>query len=111
MQAKGTWQHLWLKKHLCNRHKILKPHASYVLTIDELNTFLSRMGSMKVPTYYGTSLAEHVVNKKLGSMKSHDYHMLMQQVCVRTYGSGAIDGHCDVYSCLPVSLFEGLEPL
>jgi len=27
-----------------------------------------------------TTLAKHVANKKLGSIKPHDYHMLMQQV-------------------------------
>jgi hypothetical protein len=35
---------------------------------------------MKLPTNYGASLAKHVVDKKLNSMKSRDYHMLMQQV-------------------------------
>jgi len=39
------------------------------------------MGAIKLPTDYGSSLAKHVVDKKLGSMKSHDYHMLMQQLC------------------------------
>ncbi len=47
---------------------------------DELNTFLSRLGSLKIPTYYGASLAKHVANKKLGSIKIHDYHLLMQQL-------------------------------
>jgi hypothetical protein len=35
---------------------------------------------MKLPIDYGASLGKHVVDKKLNSMKSHDYHMLMQQV-------------------------------
>jgi hypothetical protein len=35
---------------------------------------------MKLPTNYGASLAKHVAYNKLNSMKSHDYHMLMQQV-------------------------------
>ncbi len=51
-----------------------------MLKIDELNTFLSRLGSLKVPTYYGASLSKHVADKKLGSMKTHDYHLLMQQL-------------------------------
>jgi hypothetical protein len=38
------------------------------------------MGAIKLPTNYGSSLVKHVVDKKLGSMKSHDYHMLMQQL-------------------------------
>jgi hypothetical protein len=52
----------------------------------ELNTFLERMGAIKLPTNYGSSLVKHAVDKKLGSMKSHDYHMLMQQLlplCLR----------------------------
>jgi hypothetical protein len=66
--------------------KILKPQAPYVLTWDELNTFLSQLGSLKVPIDYGASLAKHVANKKLGSMKTHDYHLLMQKLlplCLR----------------------------
>jgi len=65
---------------------MLKPHASYVLIAKKLNIFLERMGAIKLPTNYGSSLAKHVADRKLGSMKSHDYHMLMQQLlplCVR----------------------------
>jgi len=80
MQAKGIWQHLWLRQHLNNQHKMLKSHASHVLTTDELEIFLSWLWSMKHPIDYGASLAKHVGDNKLGSMKSHDYHMLMQQV-------------------------------
>jgi hypothetical protein len=50
------------------------------LTLYELNTFLSRLGLLKVPIDYGASLPKHVVDKKLGSMKTHDYHLLMQQL-------------------------------
>ncbi len=56
---------------------MLKPHASCP---EELNTFLEKMGAIKFPTNYGSSLAKHVADMKLGSMKSHDYHMLMQQL-------------------------------
>jgi hypothetical protein len=62
-----------------NHSKILKPHASYVLIANGLNAFLSQVWSMKLPTHY-RALAKHVADEKLSSMKSHDYHMLMQQV-------------------------------
>jgi hypothetical protein len=65
---------------------MLKPHASYVLIAKELNIFLEKMGAIKLPTNYGSSLAKHMADKKLGSMKSHDCHMLMQQLlplCMR----------------------------
>ncbi len=80
MQVEGIQQHLWLRQHPNNQHKILKPHVPYVFTIDELDIFLLKIGSMKLPTNYTASLATHVANKKLNSMKSYDYHMLMQQV-------------------------------
>jgi hypothetical protein len=63
-----------------NHSKILKPHASSILIVDGLKTFLSQLWSMKLPTHYRASLVKHVADKKLGSMKSHDYHMLIQQV-------------------------------
>jgi hypothetical protein len=68
---------LWLKQHPNNQQKMLKPHASCP---EELNTFLKKMGAIKFPANYGSSLAKHLADMKLGSMKSHDYHMLMQQL-------------------------------
>jgi hypothetical protein len=48
-----------------------------VFTLDGLNTFLSRLRSFKLPIDYGAALVKHVVDKKFGSMKSHDYYMLL----------------------------------
>jgi hypothetical protein len=47
---------------------------------DGLNTILSQLWSMKLRTHRRASLAKLVANTKVGSMQSHDYHMLMQQV-------------------------------
>ncbi len=80
MEVEGICQHLWLSWHPHNQHKILKPQAPYMFTRDELNTFLSWMGSLKIFINYGASLTKHVANKKLGSIKTHDYHLLMQQL-------------------------------
>jgi hypothetical protein len=60
--------------------KIFKPIASYVLLPEELKTFLSRLKSLKVPSEYYDLTGRHIMEKKLGSMKSHDWHMLMQQL-------------------------------
>ncbi len=35
---------------------------------------------MKVPTDYCGAIGKHIMDKKLGSMKSHDWHALMQQL-------------------------------
>jgi hypothetical protein len=58
--------------------------------IHELNKFSSRFkGSLKVPMDYGASLLNDVVDKKLKSMKTQYYHLLMQQLLpLCLYGSG-----------------------
>ncbi len=48
MQVESIQQHLWLRLHSHNQHKILKPHVFRVLIVDELNILLSRMASMKL---------------------------------------------------------------
>jgi hypothetical protein len=77
MEAEGIQQHLWLRQHPNNAIKMVKPHASFVLRFNELHIFLSRFRSLKLPIDYGASIVKYVLDKKLGLMKSHDYHMLM----------------------------------
>ncbi len=60
--------------------KIFKPAAPYVLKPKDLQTFMNRLASLKVPTDYGGALGKHIMAKRLGSMKSHDWHILMQQL-------------------------------
>jgi hypothetical protein len=59
---------------------MLKPHASHVFIVKELKILLDRIGAIKFPTNYGSSLVKHMADMKMDSMKSHDYHMLMQQL-------------------------------
>ncbi len=40
---------------------------------------MGRLGALKVPSNYCSVLGKHVMDKKLGNMKSHDWHVLMQQ--------------------------------
>ncbi len=42
---------------------------------------MSRLGSLKVPSDYCGALGKHIMDRKLGLiMKSHDWHVLMQQL-------------------------------
>ncbi len=77
MEVCGVRPHLWLKRDPHNLGKIFKPIAPYVLTPEELKTFMSRLGSLKVPSYYCGALGKHIMDRKLGLMKSHHWHMLM----------------------------------
>lgn len=38
------------------------------------------MANLKLPSGYASSFKKHVVKGKLGAMKSHDYHVLFQQI-------------------------------
>jgi hypothetical protein len=48
-----------------------------VLKLEELKTFMGRLGALKVPSDYCNAVGKHVMDKKLGNMKSHDWHVLM----------------------------------
>jgi hypothetical protein len=75
MQIRGIWPHLRLTQHLNNHQKILKLATSCVFTSNELNIFLSRLSSLKFQQIMG-----HAINKKLVYVKTHDFHLLMQQL-------------------------------
>jgi hypothetical protein len=72
--------HLWVKRDPHNSSKIFKLVSPYVLTPKELKTFMSKLGSLKVPSNYCGALGKHIMDRKLGLMKSHDWHVLMQQL-------------------------------
>jgi hypothetical protein len=73
-------RHLWLTAHSERGGKLMKPHASYVLTPVEFELFAQTIESLKTPIAYSSSLGKHIRGKKFGSLKSHDYHVLMQQI-------------------------------
>lgn len=88
LQDRGIRSHLWLTVHQSRANVFLKYQAPYCCTEPEWQTFLSRLSSLRTPTNYASSFKRHVKDKKLafGSMKSHDYHVMMQQilpVCLR----------------------------
>jgi hypothetical protein len=53
---------------------------------------MNRLASLKVPIDYCGSLGKHIVDKKLGLMKSHDWHVLMQQLMPLAL-RGLMDAH------------------
>jgi hypothetical protein len=59
---------------------MMKPHVPYVLIAEEFEVFANRIESLKMPMGYSSSLGKHIRGRKFGSLKSHDYHVLMQQI-------------------------------
>jgi hypothetical protein len=58
----------------------LKPAADYVLSDAEFQQFCDCIESLKTPTGHSSAFGKHIRKKKLGGLKSHDYHVFMQQV-------------------------------
>lgn len=67
--------------------------APYVLSKEDRQLFLSTMKQMKIPTHYCSSLHSKISKGKLSGLKSHDYHVLMEDiipVCMRDVGDASM---------------------
>ena len=80
LQRRGIRRHLWLTPNPRRNGGMLKPMAPYVLTNDEFDAFANTLESLKPPTGLVSNMAQHIRKKKFGGLKSHDYHVLMQQL-------------------------------
>jgi hypothetical protein len=59
---------------------MLKPAAPYVLNDDEFKVFVNTIENLKTPSGHSSNLGKHIRSKKFGGLKSHDYHVFMQQL-------------------------------
>lgn len=62
------------------RGNYFKPHAPYVLNTSEAAQFLRSIRSIKVPTGYSSNMTKHVSEKNLQGLKSHDHHVILQDI-------------------------------
>jgi len=60
--------------------------------LDELKKFMTRLAFVKVPIDYCGALRKHIMEKKLASMKRHDWHIFMQQLMSLAL-RGLMNGH------------------
>ena len=59
---------------------MLKLAMPYVLTNAEFEIFANTLESLKISTGYLSTFGKHIEKKNFGVLKSHDYHVLMQQL-------------------------------
>ena len=79
MEDVGRMENLWLVQRP-DSEVYTKPPAPYVLSDSERAEFLELIGSTQVPTGYSATLRSHVRKGKLAGLKSHDHHVLIQQI-------------------------------
>ncbi len=75
----NIWPHLWLQASVVDRG-FIKPASSYVLTYEEKERFIQIIETLKTPTHYVSSLKKRIKDQDLNGMKSHDYHIMMQEI-------------------------------
>lgn len=80
LQRRNVKPHLWLTPHPRKAGKMVKPRAAYVLSEEEFEKFASCVEALKTPSGFSSDLGKCIRKKNFGGLKSHDYHVLMQQV-------------------------------
>ena len=93
MQNRNIRRHLWLRRVRDQENRAFMPNADYVLSKASREKFLSNLKEIKLLTHYSSCLHAKISKGKLSGLKSHDYHVLMQDlmpVCMRDLDNDAL---------------------
>ena len=94
MRVRGIRNHLHLQRNP-DGHTYFKPDAPYVLTKEHRQEFLSTLRELKFPSGYVGALSRRIQDGMLRGLKTHDFHILLQQViplCLRNVGNPKVVG-------------------
>jgi len=75
-------EEIWLQPAGRREDEYYMPHAPYVLNPEERKEFVGIVTKIRMPSNYVGSIHKQLMDEKLQYMKTHDYHVLMQQVLV-----------------------------
>ena len=59
---------------------MLEPQTPYVLASEVFNIFASTIEFLKTPSRHISNISPYIQQSNFGGLKSHDYHVLMQQI-------------------------------
>lgn len=79
LQEMGIRREFWLRPK-ANRQQFVKPHAPYVLSDAEKKIFIDEVSAIRTPTGYASALGKHLSKSRFMGLKSHDFHILIQQI-------------------------------
>ena len=86
MEEERIREHLRVRRGPLATGNYFKPAAPYVLTKEEQKIFLDQLAQISVPTGYWGPIQKHIIQNRIGNMKSHDFHIFFQfllHVCLR----------------------------
>ena len=75
----GIREEIWLQPPRRQHDGYYMPHAPYVFRPNERAEFVGIVSNIRTPTNYVGSIHKRLADGKLQYMKTHDYHVLMQQ--------------------------------
>ena len=79
MEQAGVMRDLWLRPRP-NTDSYIMPRAPYVLSESERRSFLRVVAATSTPTGFSSTLQKLARKDRLAGMKSHDHHVLLQQI-------------------------------
>ena len=79
-QELGIREETWLADPRRCQDDFHMPHAAYTMTAAERLEFMDIVSNMRTPIHYVGAIHKRMEDGKLQYMKTHDYHVLMQQV-------------------------------
>lgn len=82
LEELGIRPELWLTLREGTVDEYTMPHAPNVLTPDEKKRFIDVLKSLRTPTDYASAIHNRIEDGRMRHLKSHDYHVLMQQVSI-----------------------------
>lgn len=82
-----------------NTGRSLKPQAPSSLTPHSRGRFINLISFVKTPTGYAGQLGKHIGQRRLSGLKSHDFHVLIQQIIPASIRSFLHPGARDVVIC------------
>lgn len=80
MQARNIRPHLHLQAIGPNRDRFYMPDAPYVLSPEDKAKVLRVLKALRTPSHYASALHTKISKGKLSGLKSHDFHVLLQQI-------------------------------
>ena len=95
MQVRNIQPHLHLQAEGPNNDRVYMPDATYVLSVEDKAKVLRILKSLRTPTHYVGALHLKISKRKLSGLKSHDFHVLLQQIlslCLRRVANKAFAG-------------------
>jgi len=82
MESMRIRPELWLSNGESNREELQMPTAPYILSSSERTSVMQIIKKLKNPSNYVGAIHKCLEDGKLRYMKSHDFHVLMHQVCL-----------------------------